>query len=267
MEIMELLKDSLFYPIKELDKLLIFGVLFIIMSIFGILQIFGISLYNYVSADILAIISFIILFVILMFIYGYIISIVRKTINNVSGDVPKIDLSTNFVNGLKLLVLNIVYYIIPVAITLIVAYVTDAFNILYEIFLIYANTGSTSAILQSLSTGPDFSFLIVTLIVAILYVIFTWLLWIATAVLAETDSLVAAIHMGDVFKKIGKISWKNFIVWIIIVGIISTFINYIENLIILIPFIGFIITLLIIHPFIEMFKARTLGLIYNESKK
>ncbi|RBQ22390.1 hypothetical protein ALNOE001_21370 [Candidatus Methanobinarius endosymbioticus] len=267
MEIVELFKDALTYPIKEWNKLLLFGVLFVVMSIFSILQVFGLALTNYAAVGIVGIISFVVTFVFTMLIFGYILSIIRKTINNVSGDVPKIDLATNFVDGLKVLVLYIVYYIIPVVITLIVAYATGAFNYLYQFMMIVANTGSVNAVPQALMANAGANLLIVAVIAMILYIIFTLLLWIATVVLAETDSLGAAVHMGNVFKKIGEISWVNYIIWAIILAIITFIIGFVSDLILYIPFLGFILSLLIISPFLEMFKTRALGLIYNESKR
>ena len=83
MEIVELFKDSLTYPTKQWDKLLILGVLFLIMGVFAILQAFGIVLNQYIAADILGIISFILAVIITLIVYGYTLSIVRKTVNKV----------------------------------------------------------------------------------------------------------------------------------------------------------------------------------------
>jgi len=266
MEIVELFKDSLSYPTKQWDKLIILGVLFLIMGIFAILKAFGLILSQYVAADILLIISFIISFIISLIIYGYTLSIVRKTVNN-EGDLPEFNWGKNFVDGVKVLVLYIVYYIIPAIITLIVIYATGAFNYLYQLFAIYSLNGSLNTVPESLLTSAGVSFLTVFLIAAILFIIFSLLFLVAKAVLADTESLGAAVNMGDVFKKIGEISWGNYILWAILYAIIIIILSFIFNFISAIPIIGIIIAFLIISPYIEIFAARALGLVYNESKE
>ncbi|MEA4956321.1 hypothetical protein SDC9_03711 [bioreactor metagenome] len=266
MEIVELFKDSLTYPTKQWDKLLILGVLFLIMGVFAILQAFGIVLNQYIAADILGIISFILAVIITLIIYGYTLSIVRKTVNK-GDDLPEFDWGRNFVDGVKVLILSIVYYIIPVIITLIVIYATGAFQHLYQLIAFYAVSGSLAAAPESLLSAAGASFLTVFIVAAILFIIFGLLFLAAKAVLADTESLGSAVNMVDVFKKIGEISWGNYILWAILYAIIIFILSFVVNLISAIPVIGLIIAFLIIRPYIEIFAARALGLVYNESKE
>ncbi|OQD59603.1 hypothetical protein MBBAR_2c00510 [Methanobrevibacter arboriphilus JCM 13429 = DSM 1125] len=267
MEIIELFKDSLTYPTKDWNKLLIFGVLFIIAGIFGLLQALGIALGQYIAANILEIISAIIFIIVGLIIYGYTLSIVRTTVKDTDDPLPDFDWGKNFIDGIKLAILHIVYYIIPVIITLIVAYATGAFNYFYQLAILSASTGSIQTAPESLVASAGLSFLTVFIIAAILFIIFGLLLLIAKAVLAETESLGAAANFSNVFKKIGKIGWGTYIIWLILFAIILIVIGIITTLINAIPFIGAIIVLLIVKSYTEIFSARTLGLIYNESKE
>lgn len=271
MDIAELFKDSLTYPTKDWNKLLIFGVLIVILSIVDILRTFGIVPIQQQPGgiSILAVISVILAVALILIVFGYTLSITRKTINNVDGDVPALDLVKNVIDGIKVLILNIVYYIIPVIITFIVALATGALSYIYQMIPYYMMYGSaaSSAMPQELVTSASISFLLVFLVGGILFLIFGLLLLVAKAVLAETESLAKAINMVDVFKKIGEISWGNYIIWLILMLILLFVIGFFTGIISIIPFIGIIIALLIIKPYVDMFFARALGLIYNESKE
>ena len=267
MEIVKLFKDALVYPIKESKKLIMLGIFFIVMSIFNILPLFGIELNKYVATDILNIISSILLLVIILIISGYTLSITRKTINNPEGNVPEFEWVKNIIDGIKYLVLTIVYYIVPVIITLIVLYTLGAFDFISQLVNTYLVYGSINPMLESIASGNDPKIVIVLIVALVLYIIFSLLFLIAKAVLAETRSLTTAVNMIYVFKKIGKIKWRNYIIWIILFVAISTLFDVLIENIAIIPFIGIIIGLLILNPYIEMFSARALGLLYNKSNK
>jgi len=269
MEIVELFKDSLTYPTKDWNKLVIFGVLFVISNIFSILIAFGLNLGQYVGVTILALIAAIFSFVISLFISGYSLSITGKTITNVEGDIPELNLLKNFIDGIKVFVLSIVYFIIPVIVASLVAFATGAFNAITQMvpYIYTYGSGAASQMPQELLTTIGFSFMSVFFIGGIFFLIFGLLYQIAYAVLAETESLATAINMVDVFKKIGEIGWGNYIIWIIVFILLSFVIALVNGIAGMIPFIGFIIGLLIISPYTSMFGARALGLIYNESKE
>lgn len=262
MDVIELFKNALYYPTKDLNKLLILGVFFIIMGIFNILQVFGISAVNYIGADIVLIISSVLTIVIGLIINGYGLSITKETIFN-SEELPEFNWGKNIVDGLKIVILYIVYYIIPFLITIILGYATGAFEYIYQI-MSYSVMYGSAAIPQSLAYSAFGSIMGAALVGIILFIIFTLLLEIAMAKLAETDNLGAAINMKDVFNEIGNIGWGNYIIWIILLIIISIIIGFVGAFIQFIPFIGFIIVLLVFTPYIRIFSSRALGLIYNE---
>jgi hypothetical protein len=266
MEIKELFKDSLIYPTKEWKKFLMLGTIFLIISIFSILQTFDTVVHKYIAFYILNIALPLLAFVLLLIIMGYTISITRKTIANVDESMPKIKWGDNFGDGIKLLILTIIYYIIPGIIALIMIYVTNTFNQFY-LFITYYALGSISSMPESIASIIDTNFLIVLIVLTVVYIIFSLLFLIAKAIFAETESLGAAINITNVFNKIKEITLKNYIIWVVIFTIISCILLGLTELVSIIPYIGIIIVALIINPFVEMFSARSLGLIYNESKK
>ncbi|MCL2156606.1 MAG: DUF4013 domain-containing protein [Methanobrevibacter sp.] len=266
MKVVKLFEDALIYPTKEWKKLLILGIFFLIMGIFNILTLFGIPLKNYLDINVLNIISLILIMIISLIISGYTLSITRSTINNVERSVPEFEWVKNIIDGIKVIILTIIYYIIPVLIVLIALYVTGTFDIIIQLINTYAASGSINPILESISTMDNPKILIVIVIASFLYILFSLLFLIGKAVLAETNSLTAAGNMIDIFKKIGKISWKDYLIWFVIFVAISYILIFLSELIAVIPLIGIIIVTLFINPYVEIFSARTLGLIYNESK-
>jgi hypothetical protein len=266
---MELFKNSLTYPADNWKQLLILGVLTILTTIFivleAVLELLGIGLNQYLSAYILSTISMIPVLVVGFIVSGYLLSVTKKTIANPEGEAPEFELVTNIIEGIKVLILEIVYYIIPLLIILLVAYFTGAFNYFYQIFTTAAATGSFDPISNTLLGAAGTSFLEVVIVGWILYLIFSILLLVARAKLAETGSLGEAINMVDVFNKIGEIGWGNFIIWLIIYAIIVYLIAAAFVVVsAFVPIIGTIIAMLVISPFVDMFAARALGLIYTE---
>ncbi|MCL2156530.1 MAG: DUF4013 domain-containing protein [Methanobrevibacter sp.] len=241
MNVTGLFKDSFTYPLRDSNKLLFLGAVFIVGGLLTILPVFisGVLGINIALNQqfLLAIITFIVMGIILFLtsaiISGYGISVIRKTLFN-PDKVPSFDLVKNLVSGLKLAILSVVYYLIPVAISLLLSYFVN-FSIGFIVWIL-------------LST------------------IATLLLIVATSRLAETNSLKEALKIDEVFKDISKIGIANYIVWIIIYLSIGIIISFITFIIMFIPIIGVIIGFLAIMPFITMFSARAIGLLYNESK-
>ncbi|MDR2966975.1 MAG: DUF4013 domain-containing protein [Methanobacteriaceae archaeon] len=263
MEVITLFKDALKYPMKGWNKLLILGVLILISRVDKVIISFGIHINSISTLLAVTIIFGLIALIMSFFLSGYSLSIIKKTIN-LENDMPEFEWVKNLVDGIKRFVLNIVYLIIPFIITFILAYVTGTLGFLIQIVNNYLTSGLTTTLQSILNSAPNFP--IVLLVGEILFIIFFLLLYIATARLAETDSLVEAINMINVIKKIGEIGWGNYIIWLIVIVIIGFVIMIIMNIVRIIPFIGIIIGFLLISPYMLMFYSRTLGLLYNESK-
>ena len=125
--LMDLFKEALEYPTKDFKALLIFGVIFLISSLSSVLTSWGIEIPGSALA-LLGLISFV-----LYFVYeGYILSVLRESIP-LKDEIPALDIVANFIDGLKLLVVQIVYYIIPAIITLIIGWITGTFSAVFNI--------------------------------------------------------------------------------------------------------------------------------------
>ena len=275
MEITELFEDSLKYPIQDWVKLLILGALLLVPSILMALPIVAIVLRQAVAFWILSLIFIIVGIIILLIVSGYSLKVTRESILGVS-DLPAFEWVKNIIDGLKLLVVEIAYYIIPLIITIVMFYVTGLFEkfaqlMLYSMqaSLLASQNATAPAIPQELVTGLVFDAFLVGIIAFIVFVLATLFLMIASARLAETEKLAEAFNCKEIFGDIAKIGWGKYIVWFILLYLIVFVISLVMGALQSIPFIGFIIalvTMLLVPPFILLFTARATGLIYKESK-
>ncbi|MDL2247039.1 DUF4013 domain-containing protein [Methanobrevibacter sp. OttesenSCG-928-K11] len=259
MNLADIFKDSFIYPSSNWDKLSILGVLVLIANILVFIPTIGIDLHSIGITGILLTIVSIIILIINIIIFGYSFSIIKETINNIDS-LPGFSFVTDFVNGLKVLVVSIIYYIIPVVLTLVIAYFTGVFDNVMKIITTFNGTSISETLLTNLLVSSS-----ITMIIAIiLMIIFTLLLTIAIARMADKDSFGEAFAFGEVFNTIGSIGWGNYIVWYIILIIIITIAVFISGLVNLIPIIGILISLIFIYPYMVIFSSRATGLLYNE---
>ncbi|MBZ9570282.1 DUF4013 domain-containing protein [Methanobrevibacter sp. TMH8] len=280
MEISELFSESLTYPTKDIDKLLTLGVLFFIDGLLSLSPSITIALNQILATKILYFISNIFGIVVFLIVLGYILSIVRDTITNLdvslinseesyNSNIPSINIIKNIIDGIKILFISIIYYIVPLAITLIIAYFTGALNGLTKLLAIYLNYGpeTMSNIIQLSNISLNTNILIsLAVIGAILFILTTLFLIIAIARLADTNSIKSVFNFKEIIKDINEISWKNYLIIAILLLIISFVILIIGAVVSVIPFIGLIIFFLAILPFITIFYGRIIGLIYREVK-
>ena len=175
---------------------------------------------------------------------------------------------------MKLLVVQIVYYIIPTIIVLLVGWVSGTYSAFAEILAFIGNTVSDtvdpsmaiSAVPQDL-WAPLFTGLAITGIVAIiLYIIFGLLLEIAMCRLAKYGDIGEAINFKEVIADIQAIGIGRFIAWFIILFICALVLGFVLGIITAIPFIGILIAFLVGAPFIALFGARSLGNLYADEE-
>lgn len=257
MKMSELFKDSLKYPSTNWNNLLILGVLVLIANIIMVIPVFGISLnsigFTGIALTIVSIISLIINFII----QGYSLDITKETINKIDI-LPKLNLKENLVNGVKVFLITVVYFIIPTILIIATAYLTGVFNSFMRIVL------SGGVISDATAISLMSSILIVALVAIILFIIFGLIADIAIARFADKGNMGAAFEFGEIFDTIAKIGWSNYIIWFILLFVISFLVGLVMGLVMLIPIIGLIISLLFFTPYLAIFGSRALGLIYNE---
>ena len=267
MKILELYKDSLAYPTKDIDKLLTLGVLFFLDGIISLLPSITIALNQILTTQILYFISNIVGIILILIIGGYTLSIVKNTI--VNSPIPSIKLIRNITDGIKIFIISIIYYIIPSTITLIIAYFTGVLNGLVELSLIYLFYGPEviSHILHLSSLTFNMDLIISIIIIAtFLFILTTLILIIAIARFACTNSMKSSLNIKEVINDISKISWRKYLISIVLFFIILLAVLIVTVVVSIIPFVGLIIFFLALLPFISIFSGRTIGLIYRERK-
>lgn len=273
MEITDIIKEAMIFPSGGISQLAIYIVLSIvgvILALFGI-GFIGIGLVDNVVWAVLGIILLIAGLALVFVILGYQVSIIKSGIDR-SEDVPEFDWMANLVTGIKYLVLNIVYFIIPAIIVLIVAWAMNLFGMAAEMFTKMANAsmaagGSTVAfaevVPQSLIISFGTALMVTGLVAFVLFLIFAFIKAMGESRLANTDSLGDGLNIPEAFKDMGKIGYVKVILVVVIIFVIIAVINAILNG--LNYYInGISILSIIITPYLTFFAARATGLLYSE---
>lgn len=267
--LIDLFKEALVYPTKDYKALVIFGVIFLIANLSSVFAAWGIEINGGILA-LLALISFILYFVT----EGYILSVVRESIA-LNDEIPALDIVANLIDGLKLLVVQIVYYIIPTIIVLFVGWISGTYSAVMNIveYMGQDVTNTTVNATAIVNTVPQeywtalFAGLFITAIVAmILYIIFGLLLEIAMCRLAKYDEIGEALNIKEVIGDIKEIGIGRYIVWYILLLVICIVLGLILGFITAIPYIGVLIAFLVGAPFIALFGSRALGALYSDAE-
>lgn len=180
------------------------------------------------------------------FYQGYMLKILR-------GDkpLPEItDLGKLFVDGIKYLVIEIIY-MIPVLIVLVAVVGAVAMTAI-------ARGITDPKILAAAAMGPA---LVGILIAVILAIILTLIAIVGVIRFARTGKMGEAFNFGEIFATIGKIGWGTYILALIILVVIFGIIYVVLGLI---PIVGAIIEF-IIGPFLMVFAARYICQLYDSA--
>lgn len=236
MNIGDIIGDALAYPFHNVKALVLYIVLGIIAAIIGGTTILsfvtaastkGLSSYALGGVGILGILIFIIL---LFLIEGYALDIIKFGIER-RADGPGIDIGRQVSNAIKLLAVNIAYYLIPAIIIFVLG-----------LFL------------------RDW---ILTIISIILLIVFALANFMARCRLAKTDSLSDALAVGEAIGDISKVGIGKLIATVILVVIIAIVIMILVGIIgsinDLVGDILFGITLV----YLIFFYHRAIGLLYS----
>ena len=267
MNLREIIMDSIKYPISDTRKFLIFCVLIILMNLSTILPSYGFN--NNTLTIILSLVTLIVSFVVL----GYTVEVIK---GGTEGDdtLPDFDYVKQFVIGIKALILEIIYFIIPLIIVLIVASASGLFSsftkIIYASADAIANDASnltmiTSAIPQS-TMNTFTNALTVTLIVAIiLFIIFSLMSFTGLVRFAKSGSGTEGLRFKEILKDMSNVGFVKIIVTLIVIYIIALALAVVIGLIGLIPYIGVFIGMFVGVPFIMLFLYRAIGLLYADA--
>ncbi len=221
MDVGEIYSDAIRYPSSDWKKVIILGIV--------------------------TLLSFLIIPAFLAF--GYIFRALKASIAG-SDELPEFDeWGEMLVDGLKVFVVQFIYFLIP------------------AVILAVGIGGTLTAAPLDPVTGPPTMFTgiigLTGLIAAILGIILGLIAMVAIANMAYYDSeLGAAFRFSEILDIIAEIGWVDYIIWyvvLIIVGVVGGFIAGIINLI---PILGSIISILIISPYLSLIYSRALALIY-----
>ena len=173
---------------------------------------------------------------------GYMLKILRG-----EKPAPEVDdWGTLFVDGIKYLIIAIIYAI-PVI-------VVEA--LLIGGLVATAMSGNSTAMMAAI--GGMIIGLIVVLILAIIIGLFET---VGLVRFARTGNIGEAFNFNAIMATIGKIGWITYIIALIILVII---VGIIEFICMLIPLIGILI-LFVLMPFLTLFAARYICLLYDSA--
>lgn len=259
MNLSEIFKESFSFPVQNWKKLIIIGILLFIPGIFqGVYTMYN----NVIVAAVAAILS--IIFGIIV--QGYVLSVVGNTIKGFDL-IPEIILKNNFIDGLKVLVVEIVYGICLAIIFAIILALTGGLD------LLPALSSATPGAAASAIPNPTPLLVVGLVIVAIVAIIAMFFILVSNCRLAKTGSIKAALSWSGITEDIKSIGVGKIIGWYIILAIIVFVISFIVGLIAslfaLIPVVGVIIytfiVCLLLSPYLALFSARAMGLLYTNA--
>ena len=241
MEIGEIISDAAMYPINNVKALLIYVVLGIVA--FLALIITGVGLIGAGEATgllsgglgILGIVGIIIAIAIFALIAGYMLDVIKIAINR-EDNAPEIDPVRQIINGIKLLILSVIYMIIPIIVMAILSAINETLALL----------------------GLILGF--------ILLIVFAILLVIAQCRFAKTESLGDALNFGEVINDIKEIGIVKVIAVLIIVAVIGFILNLIGSGIGQVSeIVGSILTSLF-TLYCAFLQNRAYGLLYSDAE-
>lgn len=232
-----IISDAVAYPFHNIKALLLYIVLSVIAaliagaSIISIVAAFSTKGLGGIAFAGLGIAEVLIFVLVLFLIQGYALDIIKFGIER-RDDGPEIDIIRQIANAIKLVIVDVVYYIVPVIITAILA-----------LFL------------------RDW---LITIIGIILFIVFALANFMAKCRLAKTDSLGDALAIGEAIGDISKVGISKLLAVVILVAIILIIIAFIVALLASLNNILGSIILGIAAVYFVFFYNRAIGLLYSD---
>jgi len=163
-----------------------------------------------------------------------------------------------FINGIKLTVVSIIYFLIPMIVFMVV--------------------GGAGIFMGAAADNPGVGALIGILIGLVVFFIFSLIALMALIRIARTDNFGEAFNFSAIVAHIGKIGWVSYILALIILWVVvgaaslvfALVTSVISLILALIPFVGWILALILdvilailIGPFVGVFTTRYITHIYD----
>ncbi|KAF5091261.1 hypothetical protein DSECCO2_05120 [anaerobic digester metagenome] len=157
-----------------------------------------------------------------------------------------------FIDGIKMIIIEIVYMIIPIIIGAVIFFMSGGFGILTMMLMDVGNWLAYAGMLIATLGVSLFVLLIISFIFSLFGII-------GMVRFARTGSMGEAFAFSEITNTIGKFGWVQYIIALIVLNIVLA---VIYGIISLIPVIGFLL-LLIIAPYFTMIISRYYSLIYD----
>jgi len=271
MDIIEIVKNAIVFPSKNLETLSIYAVLLVLSAAFtfeGVVTlIFGIvDLWNLVIGGIYILIALII---------GVITRRISiqciKTGVEMEDYFPDFQWYDSWHIGFSKIIITIFYFIVPILVVIFLAVITNVFGNLLDI--VQAIVLQAPAVITGEATVADAVFrsslpLFISMAITfslgmMVYLIFSFFQAMSEARLAHTGSLKKALNLYAAAKDItrigiGKLILLSIIIFVIVVCIETVLTFVFDHLYVL----G--ILNIIIVPYIALFTYRALGLLYSD---
>lgn len=233
----EIFSDAIRYPFSDVAKFVLLGILALIAGISSILT-------NYTVEGSIMAISGVVSFIACLILYGYGISVIRAGIEK-SSDVPSIGFLDNLIDGIKYIIINIVYFIIPIVIVIVMAFLSNIGYIVSDV------------VVSGLA-------IIVIIVGIILFVLFGIMGEVAVARFASTAEFSDAFAIKAVFGDIKRIGILKIFGFIIVQFIIILVVAAVLVAVGLIPYVGWVISSFVGGAYLSLFANRSLGLLYGD---
>ena len=240
MDFGKLISNSVKYPFRNIKKLPILFILFILIAT---VPIAWLSNNKY-----LLVFGLFALFLFILIVPGYLFSMVQIGLNE-SSMFPSLSFGDTIRNSIRLLVLRAAYMIVPACVL---------FIVLSSLSMSGASLKFDLSIFSFLMT---MGLLIFTAI--IIYLLFEILLFFAKARLAYLNSLTEALKIHEVVRDIRTIGVINIIKWAIFMVVLMIVFTFISAWVIEIPYVGFLIYIGIVIPILESISNYSAGLLYS----
>lgn len=241
MNLTEIIKDAIAYPTKNIKALVIYLVLGFLVGLVAFLTGLGGFLtgsFNFAAGIVAGIIGIIVIICLMLLMLGFSLDIVKFGINK-RKDSPGIELTRQISNGLKYIIVSIVYFIIPIIVTVILSMLNQTLGMVVGI---------------------------------ILAVIFSFVLSMAICRLAETDDLGYALDISGAFEDLQQIGIGKVVITIIVSAIVGLVIVFVLTLILSVivgiispDFIYNAVPLItpIFDAWLLFYSNRVMGLLYS----
>lgn len=270
LDVDQIIVNSLEYSKSSLGKVATLGAIIIVpVLIMFILMFLGAISNNGAVLVITLLIAILLLIVAGILVQGYFFKVIKSTVAGLD-ELPDFDNWGEMgINGLKVLVVTIVYNLIFGIIAAIPIFI---------IFLIMGLGGIMGGAMGSFSnsTALDMAALtssallfwglylglfiiyLIMLVVTLLYAIF---LPLGIANMAYNGNIGDAFALSALREKVSEIRWAKAIIWVLAINfvyVVAFMISYILGLLL----VGIVVVPLLILPFLVIFHARSIGLLY-----